>query len=127
MCIFQRISVIDHILKVQDHPTPFGLNANSELMDSTLEKWATTQDISLLHVEAAKYLDTYVCGYTGFVLLSGILAGYKTKWDSLVLSRAHPTYYGMMIVSFLPNPLIPFLPNEHRLRRRAEEEYPVIG
>jgi len=90
----------------EQHPTPFGVNTNAENMDATLERWVTTLDLSLLHVEATKYIDTYVCGYTGFVALSGLMVG--KKWDSQVLCRAHPTYYGMMVATFLPNPPPPF-------------------
>lgn len=114
-----------HNHSVQGQPTPFGLNDNAEVMDSTLEKWAKTLDTSLLHVEAAKYVDTYVCGFTGFVTLSGIIT--NATFTPQFLAREHPTYYGMMVVSYFPIEPIPYDPSQKREKKRKVNEYPVIG
>jgi len=114
-----------HAHSVKDHPTPFGLNENAEVMDSTLEKWARTLDVDLLHEEAAKYVSTYVCGFTGFVTLSGIISA--ATWTPRVLARAHPTYYGMMVATFHPKSPVPYDPQQKRRKDKKTNEYPVIG
>jgi len=114
-----------HNHSVPGHPTPFGLNEHAEVMDSTLEKWARTLDVSLLHVEAAKYVSTYVCGFTGFCTLSGIISAHE--WTPQFLARDHPTYYGMMVAAFHPNKAIPYDPAQQRKKEKKVEEYPIIG
>jgi aromatic ring-opening dioxygenase LigB subunit len=52
----------------------------------------------LLKIAADLVNDALSCGYTGLVMLHGMLseAGLKI-WRSKVLVNGHPTYYGMAV------------------------------
>ncbi len=90
-----------------------------------------TLDAQLLHVEAAKYVDTYVCGYTGFVTLSGVISekgkNGDVTWESNLIVREHPTYYGMLVAIFLPTPTCAFVAPYKLTNKDGQNRYPVIG
>ena len=68
-------------------------------------KWARTLDRDTLVVTAASYVDRALsCGYTGLVLLHGVMSAAArgtADWTSTLLVNHHPSYYGMMVSSFL--------------------------
>jgi AmmeMemoRadiSam system protein B len=78
---------------------PYEFSEKAEQFDSLIEKWVKSGDKRLLLNDASEILDQALCcGYTGLVLLQGILE--KTNLKSNFLIRAHPTYYGMLVASF---------------------------
>mmetsp|Transcript_15877 Transcript_15877/g.51730 ORF Transcript_15877/g.51730 Transcript_15877/m.51730 type:complete len:96 (+) Transcript_15877:120-407(+) len=46
--------------------------------------------------------DAKSCGYTGAVMLHGLLNASAATYASRLFAEAAPTYYGMMIADFLP-------------------------
>lgn len=83
---------------------PYGFSTAAEPFDKACGKWVTSQDSKVLLVEAAGYVDKALsCGYTGFVMLDGMLkSGTSIKWKSHLYVNEHPSYYGMMVASFIP-------------------------
>ncbi len=78
---------------------PYEFSEKAEQFDCLIEKWVKSGDKRLLLNDASEILDQALCcGYTGLVLLQGILE--KTNLKSNFLIRAHPTYYGMLVASF---------------------------
>jgi hypothetical protein len=63
----------------------------------------TLNTLSLLTVDAARYVDKALsCGYTGLVMLHGMMnAGYLSSWYPRLYANYHPSYYGMMVASFI--------------------------
>ena len=79
---------------------PYGYCPCAEPYDQAVGKWAREQSRSALLEDAAKQqgLGAMSCGFTGLVLLEGVLA--KAQWRSQNLANFHPTYYGMMVANF---------------------------
>ncbi len=81
---------------------PFGFSEEVELFDKLMEKWAGTLDEKLLIKKAVPKLDEALCcGYIGFILLQGMLNG--KGFTPEVITRATPSYYGMMIAQYTKN------------------------
>jgi aromatic ring-opening dioxygenase LigB subunit len=79
---------------------PYGLHKDAEAFDSLIEKWVVNQTTSTLIEEALPLLDRALCcGYTGIIILNEILK--KHVFNHSVHAYAHPTYYGMLIASFI--------------------------
>lgn len=82
---------------------PYGYSNASEPFDQAVGSWARSLDPTPLLVSAAELVDRALsCGYTGLVMLHGVLqagSGLQT-WSSKVLANFHPSYYGMMVASF---------------------------
>ncbi|MFX1485914.1 MAG: hypothetical protein ACFFBS_02205 [Promethearchaeota archaeon] len=79
---------------------PYGFSEAAKTFDSTIEKWASTMDESLLLGNASLKLESALCcGYVGFVILQGMLEG--ADFRSNVLARANPTYYGMIVAEYV--------------------------
>jgi aromatic ring-opening dioxygenase LigB subunit len=84
-----------------DEKGPYGYAKEATAFDLLIEQWVTTFDKKLLIDEAPKTLsEALCCGFIGFVLLQGILD--KKKFKPKLINRQSPTYYGMLISSFLP-------------------------
>lgn len=118
-----------HKNEYQPELQPFGvIDEDAKKMDGALESWVTTLDEKHLHNEASKYLNTAVCGFTGFVQLSGSIAqnGVDSVTPTLLCPATHATYYGMMVASFLPKTPVPVDPNFKRTKA-PPNPYPVIG
>ena len=82
---------------------PYGFSTAAEPFDKACGAWVTTQDSDKLVVEAASYVDKALsCGFTGLVMLDGILKASPVDWESRLLVNFHPSYYGMMLASFVP-------------------------
>jgi aromatic ring-opening dioxygenase LigB subunit len=83
---------------------PYGYSNASEPFDEACGKWASTLDGTYIINDAAMYVDKALsCGYTGFVMLQGMLSvRYPGYWIPHLYANYHPSYYGMMVASFLP-------------------------
>lgn len=86
---------------------PFGYSNQSDLFDTACGVWAETlSSNALLETAAAVVDEVYSCGYTGLVTLHGTLSHIGlAEWTSQLLANKHPSYYGMMIASFIRKPL----------------------
>ena len=82
---------------------PYGFSTAAEPYDKACGEWVTTQDSDTLLVKAASYADkAKTCGFTGMVMLNGMLKASSEDWQSRLLANYHPSYYGMMLASFIP-------------------------
>lgn len=88
---------------------PYGYSNTSRPMDDALGKWATApceNANELLHTAAGLQNDALSCGFTGFVLLHGIICGKEDaprtvpEWSSRMLVNRNATYFGMMVAQF---------------------------
>ncbi|TFG16461.1 MAG: hypothetical protein EU530_11805 [Promethearchaeota archaeon] len=78
---------------------PYGFYEYAEVVDKLLEEWMTAPNSSKQAVDSYDLIKKALCcGYTGFLLLQGILGDKDLEVE--VLSRRTPTYYGMMVMSF---------------------------
>ena len=79
---------------------PYGYCPCAEPFDRDVNRWAETQNADALLVDAARQqqLGAMSCGFTGLVMLQGLLA--QAKFTSKSLANFHPTYYGMMVATF---------------------------
>eukprot|EP00118_Oscarella_pearsei_P003893 m.16192 g.16192 ORF g.16192 m.16192 type:complete len:338 (+) comp26774_c0_seq2:831-1844(+) len=100
---------------------PYGYSPSAEPFDEACGLWADTLNGDYLTKVAAEYVDKALsCGYTGFVMLQGLLSsGYEASlqvhflqvvlslcrgtWAPILYANYHPSYYGMMVASFLPD------------------------
>ncbi|XP_063434771.1 protein TTE1956-like [Mytilus trossulus] len=82
---------------------PYGYSDAAEPFDQAIGQWVMTLDQSVLTVKAAKYVDKALsCGYAGLVMLHGMMhAGELSSWKPTLYANYHPSYYGMMVASFL--------------------------
>lgn len=82
---------------------PYGYSNASEPFDKAVGEWGKTLDGKFLLQDAAKYADeAKSCGYTGLVMLHGLLTATRaSQWEPRMLANFHPTYYGMMVATFL--------------------------
>ncbi|MFX1253263.1 MAG: hypothetical protein ACFFCZ_16765 [Promethearchaeota archaeon] len=79
---------------------PYKYSEIAEPFDNLIERWATTLNADLLLKNASSLLNQALCcGYTGFVILQGLLEG--TEFQPKVLIRANPTYYGMLVAEYI--------------------------
>jgi aromatic ring-opening dioxygenase LigB subunit len=85
---------------------PYGYSNASQPMDEAIGRWASNpceNANDLLQGAAALQNEALSCGFTGFVLLHGILCGHDPlidKWSSQVLVNRNATYFGMMVAQF---------------------------
>ena len=78
----------------------FGFRPEAEQLDNLIIKWIKKEDSSILIDEAPHLLENALCcGFAGLVILNEYLK--QTNVQSTVHSYAHPTYYGMLIASFV--------------------------
>ncbi|XP_022096623.1 uncharacterized protein LOC110982489 [Acanthaster planci] len=86
-----------------DKNGPYGYSSAAEPFDQACGLWASTLDQDALVSTAAKYVDRALsCGYTGLVMLHGLLKKESLEvWMPRVYANYHPSYYGMMVTSFL--------------------------
>lgn len=79
---------------------PFEFHEDAAIFDALIKKWVIQQNTSILTEEALPLLDNALCcGYTGIVILDALLK--KIKLAGKIHAYEHPTYYGMLIASFL--------------------------
>lgn len=80
---------------------PYGFYENAEMVDQLLEDWVKSPNSYTAVSDSFENVKKALCcGFTGFLMLQGILHG--TGCESKVLARHAPTYYGMMVASFFP-------------------------
>lgn len=78
----------------------YDFSENAQIFDKSIENWVKTLNIDFLLKDAGSILDeSHCCGFTGFLMLQGMLENSKIK--SEILSREVVTYFGMMVASFL--------------------------
>lgn len=81
---------------------PYGFSPAAQPFDNCCAEWARTLSGPPLLEEARELLnDAKSCGYLGLVILHGVLSQRREAWDCTLHSISHPTYYGMMVASFL--------------------------
>ncbi|XP_078618269.1 uncharacterized protein LOC144885921 isoform X2 [Branchiostoma floridae x Branchiostoma japonicum] len=81
---------------------PYGFSPAAQPFDQACGEWASTLHPTPLLVNATSLVDDALsCGYTGLVMLHAILSTSST-WRPTLLVNHHPSYYGMMVASFLP-------------------------
>ncbi|XP_050402207.2 protein CA_C1420 [Patella vulgata] len=84
---------------------PYGYSDAAQPFDDACGKWVENLDEQSLTKEAASYvIKAKSCGYTGLVMLQGLLSassGGIMSWQSQLYANYHPSYYGMMVASFL--------------------------
>ncbi|XP_041366426.1 uncharacterized protein LOC121381246 isoform X2 [Gigantopelta aegis] len=75
---------------------PYGFSNTSEPFDLAIGIWASTLDGQALLKTAAGLVDRALsCGYTGLVMLHGLLeAASLSSWVPKVFANYHPSYYG---------------------------------
>ncbi|MFW9991518.1 MAG: hypothetical protein ACFFD4_05625 [Candidatus Odinarchaeota archaeon] len=79
---------------------PYGYSEIAAEFDQSVEEWAGTLDKKTLFEKTASMLDEALCcGFVGLVILQGMLDGRKV--NKKVLARENPTYYGMLVASYL--------------------------
>jgi len=80
---------------------PYGFYEDADTVDQFLEDWMRSPNSSTDTSDSYSLIKKALCcGYTGFLLLQGILKDIEMEVE--ILSRQTPTYYGMMVASFLP-------------------------
>lgn len=87
---------------------PYGYSPTAEPFDQACGRWAGSLNATALTVDAAALADRALsCGYTGMVMLQGMLADegrapWRSSWRPRLWANEHPTYYGMLVASFMP-------------------------
>jgi aromatic ring-opening dioxygenase LigB subunit len=82
---------------------PYGFSPAAEPFDLAVGEWAATLNSAPLLETATGLVDAALsCGFTGLVLLHGLLTAAPHGWATTLLADRHPTYYGMMVASFYP-------------------------
>jgi aromatic ring-opening dioxygenase LigB subunit len=85
---------------------PYGFSNSAEPFDMACGRWAITLNGSALLVEAAALVDRALsCGFTGMVMLHGLLTSLQEVAEQVqftpdLLANEHPTYYGMLVATF---------------------------
>ena len=88
-----------------DFPLNLPVNIDADLYDKAIEKWAN-DPLKNEHclIDMGKFIKIYLsCGFTGFLILQGILQQLNSRSFVIkgsVLCNYHPTYYGMMAARF---------------------------
>lgn len=80
---------------------PYGYSKKAAIFDNFIEQWIRSagKNPSLLLIKAAEVLDEALCcGFTGFVLLQGILETIPLEF--MLNASGHPTYYGMAVATY---------------------------
>ena len=83
-------------------PGPYGYSPDAEPFDTACGQWAATLDAAALLTKAASLVQHALsCGFTGLVMMHGMLQSgpprLAARWQSTLLANYHPTYYGMMV------------------------------
>ncbi|XP_077988566.1 protein TTE1956-like [Glandiceps talaboti] len=102
----KRVAVVisADLAHTHDKDGPYGYSPTAEPFDQACGKWASELDEGAL-LDVASILVDYAlsCGYTGLVMLHGLLrASDLSLWKPHVYANLHPSYYGMMVAEFLP-------------------------
>lgn len=82
---------------------PYGFSNSSSYFDSVIGDWASDPCHNLESLITASRFQTEArsCGFTGFVLVQGMMCGHTSaKWTASVLANNNATYYGMMVAQY---------------------------
>ncbi|MFX1297128.1 MAG: hypothetical protein ACFFD2_20030 [Promethearchaeota archaeon] len=83
-----------------DPEGPFGFAEEAETFDKMIQKWAVSLDSKILTKKVLPLLEKALCcGFIGFLILQGMID--NKNFIPNVLIRETPTYYGMMIASYI--------------------------
>ena len=81
---------------------PYGFSPAADPFDTACGEWAKILDEKPLLHDARELLDdAKSCGYLGLVILHGLLNQERDSWECQVREISYPTYYGMMVSSFI--------------------------
>ena len=81
---------------------PYGFSPSAVPFDNACSAWACTLDEKeLLHTARRLLNEAKSCGYLGLVILHGLLTEEKDSWQCRLRAVYHPTYYGMLVSSFV--------------------------
>jgi aromatic ring-opening dioxygenase LigB subunit len=78
---------------------PYGYSEAAVPFDAAIGRWAQNPCVhgrALLDRAAHLQPAALSCGFTGMVLLHGMMCGPLTQWHTQVLANQNVTYYGMM-------------------------------
>ncbi|XP_002736211.1 protein TTE1956-like [Saccoglossus kowalevskii] len=111
--LYQTLNRIDQTVAVvisadlahtHDKNGPYGYSPDAEPFDKACGRWATTLNEGDILDIAAKYVNNALsCGYTGLVMLHGLLRSADlSTWQPHLYANYHPSYYGMMVAEFMP-------------------------
>ena len=79
---------------------PYGFSEEAETFDRMIQDWAASLNSQILTEKIVPILDKAMCcGLIGFAILQGMIGNDNFKPN--VLIREVPSYYGMMVVSYL--------------------------
>jgi aromatic ring-opening dioxygenase LigB subunit len=79
---------------------PYGFSEEAEIFDELIQDWATSLKSQILTQKIIPILNKAMCcGLIGFCILQGMIGDDNFKPN--VLIRASPSYYGMMVASYL--------------------------
>jgi len=67
-----------------------------------IEEWVKTLDYNCLREAGNLIKEALSCGWTPINILNGVLSKKKEHWKSELHTIQTPTYYGMLVASFLP-------------------------
>jgi aromatic ring-opening dioxygenase LigB subunit len=84
---------------------PYGFSPCAQPFDNFISQWIETRDSSVLIEKALDILsDAKSCGYSGLVILDGIIHSCMEKSIACqVYVNEHPTYYGMIVAQIRIN------------------------
>ena len=97
-----RVTVIvsADLAHTHDADGPYGYSPSAQPFDTFVGKWAASRKPLYLLQSAAGLVDAAKsCGFTGLVMLQGMMSR-ANVWTSKVLANDHPSYYGMMVAAF---------------------------
>ncbi|CAH1796075.1 unnamed protein product [Owenia fusiformis] len=99
----ERVVVVisGDLAHTHDRDGPYGYSDAAEPFDQACGRWITAKNRKEITKVAASYVTKALsCGYTGFVMLQGMIDGVGVNsWDFHLHANYHPSYYGMMVAS----------------------------
>ncbi|OQV24493.1 hypothetical protein BV898_01555 [Hypsibius exemplaris] len=109
----ERVAVIvsADLAHTHDKDGPYGFSPTAQPFDDAIGQYLSTLDPdALLQTAGGLVSEALSCGYTGLVMLHGMIseAGLK-RWSSNLLVNGHPTYYGMAVAVIKKAPRLPSL------------------
>jgi aromatic ring-opening dioxygenase LigB subunit len=83
-----------------DKEGPYGFSEEAEVFDMMIQDWATSLNSQILTEKVVSILDKAMCcGLIGLAILQGMIGDDNFKPN--VLMRETPSYFGMMVASYL--------------------------
>jgi len=77
---------------------PYGYSPLAAPFDNACVAWAQTLNPQPLLKTARKLQSKAIsCGFSGMVMLHGLLSDTASQWTPTMYQYAHPTYYGMLV------------------------------